>query len=311
MVNTNKRFFSKIGFSYLAYAILAIVFLIIASTIIGTINYDLLTDINIITVISAICNYILPLPIFLLLMRKINTVKIEKNSISARTFLKYVAITFTLLWIGNILGLISTTAISAVISSPIANPVQELINSADFWLNLLLISLIGPIFEEVIFRKLLIDRTIRYGARVSIIISALLFGLIHGNLNQFFYAFLMGGFFAYVYIKTGKIIYTILLHISVNLIGSVVSLFVIESASAIAQNTFTPLDMSIVLIYMIFILIMFFIGILSLLTLKKAKFNGSKTQISLKQPLKTVFLNYGMVCFIIFGLIILIRQITF
>ncbi len=311
MVNTNKRFFSKIGFSYLAYAILAIVFQIIASTIIGTINYDLLTDINIITVISAICNYILPLPIFLLLMRKINTVKIEKNSISARTFLKYVAITFTLLWIGNILGLISTTAISAVISSPIANPVQELINSADFWLNLLLISLIGPIFEEVIFRKLLIDRTIRYGARVSIIISALLFGLIHGNLNQFFYAFLMGGFFAYVYIKTGKIIYTILLHISVNLIGSVVSLFVIESASAIAQNTFTPLDMSIVLIYMIFILIMFFIGILSLLTLKKAKFNGSKTQISLKQPLKTVFLNYGMVCFIIFGLIILIRQITF
>ena len=311
MVNTNKRFFSKIGFSYLAYAILAIVFQIIASTIIGTINYDLLTDINIITVISAICNYILPLPIFLLLMRKINTVKIEKNSISARTFLKYVAITFTLLWIGNILGLISTTAISAVISSPIANPVQELINSADFWLNLLLISLIGPIFEEVIFRKLLIDRTIRYGARVSIIISALLFGLIHGNLNQFFYAFLMGGFFAYVYIKTGKIIYTILLHISVNLIGSVVSLFVIESASAIAQNTFTPLDMSIVLIYMIFILIMFFIGILSLLTLKTAKFNGSKTQISLKQPLKTVFLNYGMVCFIIFGLIILIRQITF
>lgn len=311
MVNTNKRFFSKIGFSYLAYAILAIVFQIIASTIIGTINYDLLTDINIITVISAICNYILPLPIFLLLMRKINTVKIEKNSISARTFLKYVAITFTLLWIGNILGLISTTAISAVISSPIANPVHELINSADFWLNLLLISLIGPIFEEVIFRKLLIDRTIRYGARVSIIISALLFGLIHGNLNQFFYAFLMGGFFAYVYIKTGKIIYTILLHISVNLIGSVVSLFVIESASAIAQNTFTPLDMSIVLIYMIFILIMFFIGILSLLTLKKAKFNGSKTQISLKQPLKTVFLNYGMVCFIIFGLIILIRQITF
>lgn len=311
MVNTNKRFFSKIGFSYLAYAILAIVFQIIASTIIGTINYDLLTDINIITVISAICNYILPLPIFLLLMRKINTVKIEKNSISARIFLKYVAITFTLLWIGNILGLISTTAISAVISSPIANPVQELINSADFWLNLLLISLIGPIFEEVIFRKLLIDRTIRYGARVSIIISALLFGLIHGNLNQFFYAFLMGGFFAYVYIKTGKIINTILLHISVNLIGSVVSLFVIESASAIAQNTFTPLDMSIVLIYMIFILIMFFIGILSLLTLKKAKFNGSKTQISLKQPLKTVFLNYGMVCFIIFGLIILIRQITF
>lgn len=61
-------------------------------------------------------------------------------------------------------------------------------------MNLALISIIGPIFEEILFRKILIDKTIKYGARISIIISALLFGLFHGNVNQFFYAFLMGGF---------------------------------------------------------------------------------------------------------------------
>ena len=133
--------------------------------------------------------------------------------------------------IGNLIGIILTTIIGGAIQSEISNPVENLINSTNIWLNLALISIIGPIFEEILFRKILIDKTIKYGARISIIISALLFGLFHGNVNQFFYAFLMGGFFAYVYIKTGKIIYPIILHLIVNLMGSVISLKLIQSIS--------------------------------------------------------------------------------
>ena len=47
----------------------------------------------------------------------------------------------------------------------------------------------APILEEYIFRKLIVDRTVKYGQGVAVVLSGLMFGLFHGNLNQFAYAF--------------------------------------------------------------------------------------------------------------------------
>ena len=299
-MNIHEKFFSKIGFNYLIFGIFALAVQIIAVNVLGAIDFNLLSDINVLTILSAICNYILPFPILYYLMRKINSQKLEKENIGLKTFLLYLSITFTLMWIGNIIGLILTSAIGIAFETEIANPVERLISSSDIWLNLILISIIGPIFEEIFFRKFLIDRTIKYGARVSIILSAVIFGFFHGNISQLFYAFLLGGFFAYVYIKTGNIIYTIIMHIIVNLMGSVVSLFVIESVQALLSNSYSPSDLAIIAIYVSAILIAFLVGIIGLLMYKKGKFNGSKTQIGLKNPLKTCLLNPGMICFILF-----------
>lgn len=242
-------------------------------------------------------------------MRKIESKTLEKENINFKKFILYIAISLTLMWIGNIAGLLITAFLSATTHSDISNPVVELINSSNIILNLLLISIIGPVFEELLFRKILIDRTIKYGAKVSIILSALLFAFFHGNVNQFFYAFLIGGFFAYVYIKTGQIKYSIGLHIILNLMGSVVSLFVAEAGQAIAQNSFNMFDLSIVLIYFIVIMIAFLIGIYELVHYKKAKFNGAKTEIYLKNPLKTVILNPGMILFMIFFICEILYQL--
>lgn len=299
-MNIHKKFFSKIGFNYLILAISSLIIQIIVINVVGMTNRSLLNNFNILTILSAICNYVLPFPIIYFLMKKLEKQNLKKENITVKTFLLYLSVTFTLMWLGNIIGLGITTVIGGIFHTDISNPVQNLINSSDIWLNLILISIIGPIFEEIFFRKLLVDRTIKYGARVSIILSAVIFGFFHGNLSQFFYAFLLGGFFAYVYIKTGKIIYTILLHIIVNLMGSVVSLFVAESAQALLSNTFTATNLVIVLIYLAIILLAFLVGIIGLRRYKKAKFNGSKTQISLKNPIKTMLLNPGMVCFILF-----------
>ena len=299
-MDVHKKFFSKIGFTYLIFGITAIIMQIILLNIVGAVNADLINDFNIATVLSAICNYVLPFPILVYLMKKIKSEKLEKTDLNIKTFLLYIAITFTLMWAGNLLGLAVTSLIGTAAQSEIANPVQNLINTADIWLNLILISIIGPIFEEIIFRKFLIDRTIKYGARVSIILSAIIFGFFHGNLSQLFYAFLLGGFFAYVYIKTGRIIYTITLHIIVNLMGSVVSLIATQSAQALLSNAFTSFDLTIVAIYLIFILSALLCGIIGLSRYKRAKFMGRKTQIPLKNPLKTLLWNPGMVCFMLF-----------
>lgn len=307
-MNAYKKFFSKIGFNYLIMGILAIIFQIIILNSLNIINPQYLTDINIISIISSICNYILPFPIFYWLMKKINTTKLEKTSINIKTFIIYIGITLTLMWIGNIIGLTITSLLSNSLQNDIANPVQQLINSADIWFNLIVISIIAPIFEEILFRKFLIDRSIKYGAKVSIILSAVIFALFHGNLNQFFYALLMGGFFAYIYIRTGKITYTIILHIIVNLLGSVVSLFIANSVNNLLSN-YTMVDIGIIITYMIFLISFLIIGLYGLFNYKKSRFNGEKTEIALKNPLKNTFLNYGMVLLTAFFIFKMIYQV--
>lgn len=308
-LNIHKKFFSKIGVNYLVLGAIALISQIILLNILNIIRPELLCDINILSGLASICNYIVPFPIFYWLMKKLDEVRIEKRSVNAKTFLIYIGITLTLMWIGNIIGLTITMLLSGAIQSEIANPVQQLIDSADIWFNLIVISIIAPIFEEIFFRKMLVDRSIRYGARVSIILSAVIFAFFHGNLNQFFYAFLMGGFFAYVYIRTGKITYTIILHIIVNFMGSVVSPIVVNSAMKL-QSGLSPMDASILVIYAITILSFLMIGLYGLLSgFKKARFNGEKTEISLKKPLRTMFLNYGMILFMAFFIFEMIYQI--
>ena len=289
--------------------VIAIITYILLSNVLAAINMNLVNDINILTVLSSICNYLLPLPIFLYLMKKIDAQKLEKEKIGIKKFIIYLSICFTLIWIGNISGLLITAIISNFTQNTISNPVVELISTSDIWLNLVLISIIAPIFEELLFRKVLIDRTIKYGAKVSIITSAVVFSFFHGNLNQFFYTMLMGGFLAYVYIKTGKITYTIILHLIVNFMGSIVSLIVANCANSMVSGAYTSLDIGIILIYTIIIIVTFIIGAISLTKYKKAKFNGTKTQIPLKHPLKTIFLNYGMICFMAFFIFKMICQI--
>lgn len=82
----------------------------------------------------------------------------------------------------------------------------------------------APILEELVFRKFILDRIHVYGEVTAAFASALIFGLIHQNSGQFFLAFFIGILFATVYMKTGKIIYTIIMHAIINTLGSVTGL---------------------------------------------------------------------------------------
>ena len=57
--------------------------------------------------------------------------------------------------------------------------------------------------------------------KADIVFSALMFGLFHMNLYQFFYAFLLGLVFGYVYLRTRRLRYTVFMHMSINAIGGV------------------------------------------------------------------------------------------
>lgn len=299
MTNINRKFFSKIGLNYTFFGVFAIIMQIIIINIIGFANPIILNDINLTSIIASVCNYILPLPIFLYLMNKLEKQEIHSNKLTIKKFIVYIAISLTLMWVGNLIGLTITEILGDLIQSEIANPIVETIDSSSVYTNLLLMVIMAPIFEEIIFRKLLIDRTIKYGKGVSILLSALIFGLFHGNLNQFFYAFLIGGFFAYVYIKTGKIIYTILLHLTVNFFGSIISVIVGNSLNNMNTMANLPIaDAGIIIIYFLIYVLIVIVGVIGLLKNYK-KISLLKDNL-IKKPYTTSLINVGMICFYIY-----------
>jgi len=71
---------------------------------------------------------------------------------------------------------------------------------------------VPAIFEELLFRKAILNSSKRYGNVFAIIFSSLLFGIYHFNLNQGIFAFLVGIIFAVIAVKTNSIKLTVLLH---------------------------------------------------------------------------------------------------
>lgn len=300
-MEANRRFFSKIGFNYFALGIIVLVLNLFIGLLISLINPNLLSNQTMMTFFSAIWTYLLPLPIFIYIMRKTEAKTLEKHKMTVETFVICISITMFLMWIGNIMGVIITSGIGSLIQHEVANPINDVINNSGLVANLIIITTIAPIFEELIFRKLLIDRTIKYGGTISVLLSGLLFAFFHGNLNQFFYAFLLGGFFAIIYIKTGQIKYTIGLHMIINFIGSVVSLFVSQPLMDLANGSvISPTSTFGVILYILITLGLTVMGLIySIKYFDKSQFDGSEKEIILKNPVSTILLNPGIICFIL------------
>jgi hypothetical protein len=77
---------------------------------------------------------------------------------------------------------------------------------------------IGPVFEEIIFRGIILKGLLtRYSVKVSILLSSLMFGLIHLKPEQIWGAILLGLFFGFIYFKTKSVGTVILLHSFANI----------------------------------------------------------------------------------------------
>lgn len=86
-------------------------------------------------------------------------------------------------------------------------------------------ALAAPILEEIIFRKIIFGRLYnRTNFFIAALLSALIFALIHGEPQHILIYGSMGFVFAFVYVKTKRIIVPILVHMSLNSIAVIAQL---------------------------------------------------------------------------------------
>ncbi len=229
----------------------------------------------------------------LLIIRKILTerVPIEKKSLSLGQFLVVALMTYGLWGIGVLIG--NLPMFFGVTES---NGMDELLNGLKTEaIPMYLYMVIGaPIFEELACRKFLLDRLHPYGEGFAMLVSALLFGLIHGNSGQFFLAFFIGLLFAMVYMRTGRIVYTMLLHGMINLTATLPEFFALA-------------DIDILLGWNIAVITLGVIGMIVLLLRKKAHDPLlSPTVSDFAGATNATWRNPGMIIMRVFGLVTLV-----
>ncbi len=95
----------------------------------------------------------------------------------------------------------------------------------------------APIFEELIFRGVMLDGLLkRYSPNKSIFISSLIFGIVHLNPWQFITAFGIGLFMGWVYYKTRNLSLCIIMHFTNNLLAFLSMQF--TNMEEVLENTF-------------------------------------------------------------------------
>lgn len=83
-----------------------------------------------------------------------------------------------------------------------------------------LVCVVAPALEELVFRGLILGILSRFTPfLIANIIQAVAFAIYHGNLVQGVYAFILGLFIGYICKVTGLFVYTMILHIGINLAG--------------------------------------------------------------------------------------------
>ena len=126
---------------------------------------------------------------------------------------------FTLLWV-VFLGLGSILPLQWIyeqLNISLSMEMEEMFKNimGNRW-GYLALGILAPLAEEMVFRGAILRTLLNYfNGRmywVPIIVSALLFGLVHGNMAQLLNAFLIGILLGWMYYRTGSIVPGIVLH---------------------------------------------------------------------------------------------------
>ena len=162
----------------------------------------------------------------------------------------------------------------------------------------LCIAIIPAITEEIAFRGVILNFLRPYGDGFAILISSILFGLVHGNFVQIPFAFIVGLVCAVLVVKTNSIIPSILLHLLNNGTSVVLDCISEYTSQGIYQ-----------LVSTIIVLSLTFMGFIAIILLCKKgfdlKFKNNRGSISLKTQGKiTSFLtNPGAIIIVSFYVI--------
>ncbi len=306
-----KKHCSRIGWGFAAFAVIPTLVATLLLVILSAVSPSLAQNKNIQIVLSPVVIYLFALPVLLLIVTGLKPMPPQKRKLSFGGWLIFLVVSFGLMYIGNYIGIFVTTVLSSIFNPDYMNPIAELIGTDTLLVSFVVMVIIAPIGEELVFRKLLMDRLNRYGSLVSILVSGLMFGLMHGNFSQFFYAAMLGIVLGYLYNSTGKVWLTVAIHATINFFGSVVAtligngvlkmeedLILLEENPETLTAFMAEHGVTMVILFLYFAVMlgaMICAVVLPIVLRRKIWFAAGDRTIPKEKALSTVLLNVGMI----------------
>lgn len=179
-----------------------------------------------------------------------------------------------MLFINSVSGLFSTNYVQGSVQELVAYP---------FWLQLLIIAVLPACVEEFVFRGLIYHSYRKNGILGAAVLSGLVFGLMHLNINQLSYAAVMGIIFALLVEATGSMYSSMLAHFAANSYSVILMQLVsmtsggselLEQSAQAAESSMNSVPVIIAQLVMLGLVAAGFLGIAYLLFKKIAVRNG-------------------------------------
>lgn len=158
-----------------------------------------------------------------------------------------------------------------------------------FLLSLIATAVVPPLVEEFACRGLILGSLRKYGDGFAVLISSVLFGLMHGNFDQMPFAFMVGLVLGLIVVKTDSLWIAVAVHAANNFI-SVAFEYLLSGLSQNSQNLIYSL-------YLMAALIAGTVGAVAVSGEDGFKFRKSDTESSFKQKVKWFFTHPVIIIF--------------
>lgn len=122
-----------------------------------------------------------------------------------------------------------------IAKNEISGKITLITEGQPFIISLFVIAIVPAFLEESVYRGCFFNTYSKVSPMKAIVLSAFYFGLMHGNLNQFSYAFVMGMIFCLIVEATDSIFSSMIIHFVING-SSVVMLYVLPVIQRFAKD---------------------------------------------------------------------------
>ena len=285
-----KKSFSSLGFRFLIGTLVIYAVQMGVMTIVGAVKPEWLQDTTISLILAVLPLYLVGMPVLIAVVKRMPGEAPAKKSITPGQFVLALIMCFALMYCGNLVGTLITTVVGALKGSAVDNALMTYATGSNMIVTFLYMVICAPILEEYIFRKLIVDRTVKYGQGVAVVLSGLM---------------------------------TIGLHMCINFMGAVVSVLLLkaihleEYQEVIMNGADSQAVMNYMMkylpgwigymIYVLFILAVLVTGIVLFIVYRK-KLKLEPGQIAKGRRFKTVIGNPGMICYCVFWIAMIIIQ---
>lgn len=211
---------------------LSTILILIPGSYLSTLLYDASNNYLLVLLLS---QFVLILPTLIyLLIKKVNIRKLIRfNSIRLSNVVLLIVFSYLILPLMNLINAISMM----YVQNDTATIISDIANNNSFYLTLFMVAFIPAVLEEAVYRGVFYNEYRKVNTIKGILLSGFLFGIMHGNINQFSYAFVMGMVFALLIEATNSIVSSMIVHFIIN--GtSVVLLYLYPKLLTLMENIY-------------------------------------------------------------------------